>query len=442
MGLKVRAEKVHEDYLETLAKSTKFRIGFLLGGLIYDGKYNSVVVHMAPLEIDDEDETCETIFNVSPEEIVLRAINLVRMLPGGLTVLGLFLVNANDVFSKDDEKKKLREIVGRIQEEFRQNQHLKALQGDGKDFLILTYASGNDSNCQEIHTGNKVDFEFSTQKLQWRKVEMIFEIDEELSLKNDEDSCNVAANLRKILENVAKKIEEAKEISAGAAINPEETIDDIIDKKSDPQALKDPLNLLFRSEGNIDENVSEIQGEMVHLTGVINSRVFTPSGTKLTEVMKNMKTDLIRSLEARLQLYCDSLTDENVTKESWIDLQGDTPRRVYFTVQPTGVQFSDYLFSDENDDTVRENVAKMLDINLEPTDIFLLAEQPPDDETEDIGNDSAHNNPDEAQKTPRNPSKILANVISIIMAVIAIIIGLIVLQQTGGGSEDSGEVDQ
>lgn len=57
-----------------------------------------------------------------------------------------------------------------------------------------------------------------------------------------------------------------------------------------------------------------------------------------------------------------------------IDLHSDTPRRVFFTVQPTGVQFSDYLFAGENDDTVRENVSKLMDIDLEPTDIFLMVE--------------------------------------------------------------------
>uniref|UniRef100_A0A1B0D752 Uncharacterized protein n=1 Tax=Phlebotomus papatasi TaxID=29031 RepID=A0A1B0D752_PHLPP len=65
-----------------------------------------------------------------------------------------------------------------------------------------------------------------------------------------------------------------------------------------------------------------------------------------------------------------------------IDLHSDTPRRVFFTVQPTGVQFSDYLFAGENDDTVRENVSKLMDIDLEPTDIFLMVEAA--DDTEDL----------------------------------------------------------
>ncbi|XP_059613179.1 protein odr-4 homolog [Phlebotomus argentipes] len=429
MPPKVRAEKVYEDYLESLASNHKFRIGFLLGAENVGG-FQGIIIHMAPMSISEtEEHNPQSILSVDSDEIVLEAVNLTRMLPGGFSILGLFIVYPDNPLENDKQKKKLLDMVKKVQEQFRMNPFLMASLSEEKDFLVLVYSSGRENPCvcQQIHTGKPVDVVFESQKLKWYDVETYYNVCNEYALEKIGDSCNIEGNMQKILGKFKQKLEQSEAFVHDNPIKDQQTVELLFKdpKSTELQVQLNPLQFFESEESQFEDTAEEICDGTLRLSGSMCSRVFVPKGTKLTEVAKNAKKDILRSLAARFQLYCDTLQGDQVAPDTLIDLHSDTPRRVFFTVQPTAVQFCDYLFAGENDDTVRENVSKSMDINLEPTDIFLLAEAAPEaQDAENLQDEEKKSSP--TQDTVDRPEiylKILAGV-SLLVALVAAFMAL------------------
>uniref|UniRef100_A0A1L8DJK3 Putative olfactory receptor 4-like protein n=1 Tax=Nyssomyia neivai TaxID=330878 RepID=A0A1L8DJK3_9DIPT len=377
MAPKVRAEKVHEDYLETLATGKTFRLGFLLGIAENTCGFEGIVVHMAPLPFNEDDEKHPaSLDDVDTEEIVLHAINLTRMLPGCFTVMGLFVVSPVNVFEDEGQRKKLVDIVNKVQEQFRQNPFLMATQGDEKNFLVLGYTTGKPCVCQQILKGKVVDVDFCAKGLTWRTLEPNLIVEENFELEKIGDTCSIEGSVQKILGKISQQLEEAYIVRPGqkgqelGKVQEDDLVDMLFSQDDDIQTTS--LKFFMKDKDDVED--AKVTDGTVQISGKICCFVSVPSQTKLSVVETYIRKDFIRSLAGRLQLYCDTLAEGKIKMENLIDLHNDTPRRIFFTVQPTGVQFSDYLFPGENDDTVRENVKKLMGIDLDPTDIYLWVE--------------------------------------------------------------------
>lgn len=282
--------------------------------------FQGIVVHMAAMQFSESDEKShESISGAESEEIVLQAINLTRMLPGGFTILGLFIVNPENILEDEEQKKELADTVKKIQEQFRQNSFLVASQSDEKNFLVLIYSSGrpNPCVCQQIHTGKSVDFTFAPKGINWRTVELYFNLEDEYALEQVGDTCNIEGNLQRILGRVSQQLENAYVFRAGAPCEEKDTVEMLFKNNKDSIVQTQPLMICLKNEDkdSVEETV-EIKDGTVRLSGSICCRVFVPKGTLLSEVVKFAKNDITRSLAARLQLYRDSLQEDKVTTEN------------------------------------------------------------------------------------------------------------------------------
>ncbi|XP_055688039.1 protein odr-4 homolog [Lutzomyia longipalpis] len=394
MAPKIRAEKVHKDYLESLAAEGKFRVGYLLGMAETSVGLDGIIVHMAPLPLKRRAKTHpESIADVDSEEMVLQAITLNRMLPGSFTVMGLFVVSPENVLENGGHRKILLQIVKQIQGQFRENSLLLAIEGDEKNFLVLSYTSGKACVCQQIHTKKNVDIEFATEALTWRAVEPKFCIDHNFEMEKIGDFYNIDGNLRKILKDLVQQLEDAYILRAteyGADTIAKVQEDDLVDMlfssdsdESGTEETSDKMLLLLRTQNDLARCAADAQvpDGKIHLTGKLCCTISVPSKTKLSDVERYLRRDVIRTAAARIQLYIEMMADCKYKMSDIIDLNSDTPLRVFFTVQPTGVRFSDYIFEGEDDDSVRENVKKLMDIDLEPTDIIWV--ETPEEEQQD-----------------------------------------------------------
>lgn len=116
---------------------------------------------------------------------------------------------------------------------------------------------------------------------------------------------------------------------------------------------------------------------MIHYSGVINSHVYGNERNTLEEIEFFIKKDLIRSLTTRLQFYYDALLanddggSETLCEEETSNLTNlIPPKRVFYPVGLNKLLFCDYLFQNEDEETVVKQVKDILDLDIEESSVI------------------------------------------------------------------------
>lgn len=120
--------------------------------------------------------------------------------------------------------------------------------------------------------------------------------------------------------------------------------------------------------------------DLVQYTGVISSRVFGSPRNTIGEIEAYIKTDIIRSLTTRMQIYYDALlanddggNDDSSSKDQEVN-STIPPRRVFYPIGSGGILFGDYLFQNESEDTTVKQSMDILTISLVPSDVNTKVE--------------------------------------------------------------------
>lgn len=114
--------------------------------------------------------------------------------------------------------------------------------------------------------------------------------------------------------------------------------------------------------------------------GIVDSRVFGSPRNSIAEIQNFIRSDIIRSITTRMQIYYDALLanddggndDENENDQ---DVNSTVPpRRVFFPIGNANILFSDYLFQHENEETTVKQSMDILGITLTPTEVDTSGE--------------------------------------------------------------------
>lgn len=113
--------------------------------------------------------------------------------------------------------------------------------------------------------------------------------------------------------------------------------------------------------------VKEFNGTIC-FAGVISSRVWCHPKNSMKEVKMFVRTDILRSLAARIQVYCDGLTLPNAGTGAIVI--SEPPRRVYFNIPEQKIQFSEYIFRGETPTVAVAHAKQILDLDLDSECIY------------------------------------------------------------------------
>ncbi|KYM90373.1 Protein odr-4 like protein [Atta colombica] len=403
MGRTVYVEEHLRTYLTSLAKPDGYVIGLILGQSAGQKDY---IVHLAktppPLTKNVVEETLisstvsteQDVANVyikSVKDIPMswvadHAKHVTRMLPGGMWVLGVFIVGPEDILDNTSNVQKLKSVLGAIHKTLSWNN--KYLCGNNQDEkLILSFNSiAQKYICKSIDIAKDsmlkpADWKFQEKATKWHQLETLVDFDRLYLIAVDKDPETLKKQLQNILTNIADLIESSLIVIEGEVRSPDDTLETLGKrKKSSNKECKnktDDSNNSLQvslyipcSQDNSNMNVRTTScSASIRLIGQLVSRTFVHQRASIAEANTAVKEDIVRSLASRLEMHWDSLIEEeNGSPEENITLH-EPPRRVLIALPDNKVTLSDYLFPGEGPQEALLSLQELLDLNVQESQV-------------------------------------------------------------------------
>lgn len=354
--------------------------------------------------------------------IVEHALNVLKNLPGGFFIFGIFFVAPKDPLSDQLGLQKIKSLIFNLQKNIKNN---STLRGDTDSFddgekLVLWYSSSNNSCfCKAISADSAkgaqlrgVDWKFVSKSVQWLMVETFYEIDKTFHLSKGAKNTDEA--IKAPLETIEKEILGSRIFYNGVPAEENTTLEIFIEGKKAKEVKADIYSLVEKNE--IVFPIEPIQS-VIKFRGTVCSRVWAPTKATSAEIQEFLKHDICRTLGIRLQILTDSLLDDKITENEV--LINEPPRRVYFPIKLDTIQFCEYLFPTETAKTVLGQIKENLDLDLKvdqiQTNVELVSEAP-------TVNEKSHDQADSVKKT-KDSSKIY--IIGVVAAILVLLLSIL-----------------
>uniref|UniRef100_A0A182Y2T4 Uncharacterized protein n=1 Tax=Anopheles stephensi TaxID=30069 RepID=A0A182Y2T4_ANOST len=368
MGRSVLCESFVEDYLRQLSRKAGVCMGLLIGQPSANGK--DYIVHASRITGQDEEESDES-QKLNATVASQQALDATRMLPGGMYVMGIFVIHPKNVFQEQSLLSSVKFILMSMKATFDANPLLMGTceELEKSEKLVLYYSSSSKTQiCKTVSLAAEnpavlpCDWKFVDRASTWHKLNVYFETDDVYPLKQKsvQEQYDTEANLT----------EYAKILFGGEPKPSTATVESV------------PANVYLPTSTELspsDAKIEHFEGTM-KFDGIVSSQIYIHAQSTFGEAERFIVADIVRSLMSRIQIHCDSLVQtEDTTTQDKITLN-ELPRRIYFPVRTQGgfpVQFSDYLFPEESVETPVGRIREILDIGVAVRDLNSKVELVP-----------------------------------------------------------------
>ncbi|KAK6166889.1 hypothetical protein SNE40_023495 [Patella caerulea] len=425
MGRSIHADEAIQDYVEELIKSGQWYIGLILGQLTNPRDY---ILRLArtPDPVEDEASEEEDLEDIVPKKkpkkkgsrrpktldemddswVATHAKQVIRMLPGGLEVAGVFILSPPNISQKVTEK--LRQVVYAVHRSINKPGLLPA--GEITDRITLHICSltrkltcrtydveDNNSN------GHPAEWRYHPINDKWIQLNTSAFLDITIPVPSFRKSSTLIKQIQMGLTPFYKSLSTSIGLINGAFRDTSELLEMSSGKKSRskdksfmmPQSYNVEL-MIKKGDGKKvgDPQVTPVSS-MIVLRGQMIGRAFIQGKPTVGDVIQAVKVDLARSISSRCELLCEDL--EITEQDKAVELY-NTPVRVFVIVPDSSVEICDYIFQDERTDEVTDRIKDLLDVKITENNLELDLERPAAEEDwlsysteEDNGPDSVNN---------------------------------------------------
>ncbi|KAM7378762.1 hypothetical protein PAMP_004361 [Pampus punctatissimus] len=376
MGRGYIVEDAVEGYLSRLCEQ---KAGPVTGLLIGQSSTQRDFVVMATRTPQREESTALTGNSLDKEWVTEHARQVSRMLPGGLYVLGVFIITDTDA---KDSLTSLRQLLFAVENLIASDRLWNPADDDVTDCVTLHI---NPKTRKTVcRTFDVTDPKSMAKPADWKYQSGVCSSWIMLSCCLNVDILVPLPDNRASTENMDKCLKEglkvwAQQIESGVCLIdgkklPEDTELTAGQKRNMRQTYTTQL-LITPDEQRLTDVVQRCGGS-VSVRGAIYSRTYLHSNkpkVKLAE--KLLKRDVVSTVATRVQMVLEELlTSEEESKGSSRDKQQTEqfcfPRRIFCPVKVSGpVCVCDYQFSDEGLSEVTDRLKEMLDIDAAEQDL-------------------------------------------------------------------------
>ncbi|XP_056597235.1 protein odr-4 homolog [Triplophysa dalaica] len=323
--------------------------------------------------------------DIDVEWVTEHARQVSRMLPGGLSILGLFLVTPPEL-SKDAQNT-LKRLIFAVDKYITKGRLWELTEEDVTDRVTLHICSNTKKAvCRTFDvkdpksSAKPADWKYQTSVLSsWPMLTCSVELDVHIpvteSASNSTEKC-IQDGLRKW----------AKQIEAGhCLINGKRAFDDsefISGQKKNPKITQRqtlPARILVSEEQpEVDERSSaqiQVCNVSARVQGVVHCRAYIHNNKpKARHAAQAIKRDIINTVSCRVEMFLEDLLISEGRQKGPCSGRQALPRRVFVPAPCSGLSLCDYMFPDESTGDVAERLKEMLDWDTPETDIDITLE--------------------------------------------------------------------
>uniref|UniRef100_T1J7P0 Protein odr-4 homolog n=1 Tax=Strigamia maritima TaxID=126957 RepID=T1J7P0_STRMM len=373
MGRLIFAEENVKSSICSLSSLKESLVGLVIG---QSTTQKDIVCHLAPLPKDintsgNEKKSQKT--NKAAEAkrknwedfdekwIVQQARQVVRMLPGGLNVLGIFVVSPADALPAQTYQKVKQFLLAVFK--FLDRHEFQISTNTVPDKVILHVCSASEKVvARSLDVSNLQNFikpaEFKFQpNSTWHRLDCRVALDFSFPFNADQTTCSLHKQihagvlpffsaLKMSIVSVNGKIRKANEFLEEPKSKTKQKSKSKETVSSEKIHSVDVYMQQLSRIGDETACVIEDCQLKMQLRGTLQSRSYVHSRATVGEAEEAVRQDIIRSLIARCEIHCEDLLlidedqqDPNVVHEP--------PRRVFANLPGSDITVSDYLFPGE-----------------------------------------------------------------------------------------------
>ncbi|XP_006818913.1 protein odr-4 homolog [Saccoglossus kowalevskii] len=392
MGRSVVAEESVQLFIDGLFGTNQWMIGLILG---QNSSQRDFAIELVRSPIDDTGEDDEkghtvkkkkkpSLDTVDEQWTAEHARQVSRMLPGGISVIGVVAMAAPDVMTKSQAK--LRQVMFAIHKTVTKGDVLLKDADVTERILLQICSLTRKTTCRTIDVSDlKSTFRPAELKYQsfvnrWSQLNTQVSVNVKIPVMKSSSRSNFQKQIQLGVKSWCKSLSQSLCLLNGKLKKLDELLDTTQTHKkkggsavsgSGPQNFKVAFLLQNNSANTTIEN--KVCKSMIILRGRISAKCYMNNKATVGEAVEALKEDVIHSLLSRCDLLCEDLQQ---TEDDIIDIN-TTPRRVYVQMPRSQIEISDYMFPDESTQDCVGRIQELLDFQISPDELKIDIESLP-----------------------------------------------------------------
>uniref|UniRef100_A0A5F9D1E2 Protein odr-4 homolog n=1 Tax=Oryctolagus cuniculus TaxID=9986 RepID=A0A5F9D1E2_RABIT len=397
MGRTYIVEETVGQYLSNISLQGKaFVSGLLIGQCSSQKDYVILASRTPPKEEQNENpkHPKAQLDNVDEEWATEHANQVSRMLPGGLLVLGVFIITTLEL--ANDFQNALRRLIFAVEKSVCRKRLWNFTEEEVSERVALHICSSTKKivcRTYDVHdpksSARPADWKYQNGlSASWLSLEGTVHINIHIPLSTTSISYTLEKNMKNGLTRWAKQIENGVYLINGQV------------KDEDCDLLEGQL----LSSDHRSTAAVQICSGSVNLKGAVKCRAYLHSSKpKVKDAVQAVKRDILNTVADRCEiLFEDLLLNEMPEKKDSEKEFHILPHRVFVPIPGSAVMLCDYKFGDESAEEIRDHFIEMLDHMIKIEDLEI-AEDINTACVSSVNNEALMDNTDEEQ--PKQPIK-------------------------------------
>ncbi|XP_032249116.1 protein odr-4 homolog isoform X2 [Phoca vitulina] len=393
MGRTYIVEETVGQYLSNINLQGKaFVSGLLIGQCSSQKDYVILATRTPPKEEQNENLTHQQKAkwdNLDEEWATEHANQVSRMLPGGLLVLGVFIITTLEM--GNDFQNALRRLVFAMEKSMNKRRLWNFTEEEISERVTLHICSSTKKifcRTYDIHdpksSAKPADWKYQNGlSTSWLSLECTVHINIHIPLSTTSVSYTLEKNTKNGLARWAKQIEngvylingQVKDEDCDLLEGQKKSSRGNVQATSHPFDVKVLTQLLLNSDRRSTATVQICSGS-VNLKGAVKCRAYIHSNKpKVKDAVQAMKRDILNTVADRCEmLFEDLLLNEIPEKKDSEKEFHILPHRVFVPIPGSTVMLCDYKFGDESAEEMRDHFIEMLDHMIQIEDLEIAEE--------------------------------------------------------------------
>ncbi|XP_030902608.1 protein odr-4 homolog isoform X1 [Melopsittacus undulatus] len=389
MGRTYFVEEAIGQYLSNLStKVQPYVTGLLIGQCSVQKDYVIQAVRTPLKEEQKEDTKPSKLASIDEEWITTHASQVSRMLPGGLLVLGVFIITSPEL-SKDSQNA-LRKLIFSVEKSLTKRRLWKPAEEEVSERAALQICSATKKvvcrtyDVQDPKSSAKpADWKYqSALSASWLALDCTVNVNIHIPLLATSPNHDLEKNIKNGLNRWAKQIEDSVFLINGQVKDDDaELLEGQKKSRGNTQStsqISDVKVLTQLSQGSSRRSTATVQvcSGSINLKGAVKCRAYTHNNKpKVKEAIQALKRDIINTLSDRCEiLFEDLIINEGPPKKDFEREYHVLPQRLFVPVAGSSVMLSDYRFGEEAVGEIQERFVEMLDQSVQAEDIHIAEE--------------------------------------------------------------------